>query len=44
MPPRPGLRRRPESAEPTVLFVGRLVAYKGVDVLLRALQGSRCAP
>ncbi len=24
---------------PTFLFVGRLVAYKGVDVLLRAMQG-----
>jgi len=28
-----------ESAEPTLLFVGRLVAYKGVDVLLRAVKG-----
>ena len=29
---------RSESAEPLVLFVGRLVAYKGIDVLLRALR------
>ena len=28
---------RAESTEPLVLFVGRLVPYKGVDVLLRAL-------
>jgi lipopolysaccharide/colanic/teichoic acid biosynthesis glycosyltransferase len=28
---------------PVVLFVGRLVAYKGVDVLLRAMQGVRAA-
>ena len=35
----PGIAARPASPEPTVLFVGRLVAYKGVDVLLRALQG-----
>jgi len=30
---------RRAAAEPTVLFVGRLVGYKGVDVLLRALPG-----
>jgi rhamnosyl/mannosyltransferase len=32
MAPRPGAR-------PTFLFVGRLVGYKGVDVLLKALPG-----
>jgi glycosyltransferase involved in cell wall biosynthesis len=32
----PGPRRRPASASPTVLFVGRLVAQKGIDVLLDA--------
>ena len=36
--------RRPRAAEPTVLFVGRLVAYKGVDVLLRALAGVPASP
>jgi len=30
---------RSEDARPMVLFVGRLVPYKGVDVLLRALVG-----
>jgi rhamnosyl/mannosyltransferase len=29
-----------EAAEPFVLFAGRHVPYKGVDVLLRALQGT----
>lgn len=28
-----------ERRQPTLLFVGRLVAYKGVDVLLRAMVG-----
>jgi glycosyltransferase involved in cell wall biosynthesis len=32
----PSPRRRPASASPTVLFVGRLVAQKGIDVLLDA--------
>jgi glycosyltransferase involved in cell wall biosynthesis len=32
------LARRPES-KPKLLFVGRLVGYKGVDVLLKALPG-----
>ena len=32
---------RSESADPLVLFVGRLVGYKGVDVLLRSLTQAR---
>lgn len=32
---------REERREPLALFVGRMVPYKGVDVLLRALVGSR---
>lgn len=31
----------PDEREPFILFAGRHVAYKGVDVLLRALTGSR---
>lgn len=34
-------RIRAERPEPLVLFVGRMVPYKGVDVLLRALRGSK---
>jgi glycosyltransferase involved in cell wall biosynthesis len=32
---------RAERDEPLVLFVGRMVPYKGVDVLLRALVGTK---
>ncbi|HEY6508919.1 MAG TPA: glycosyltransferase, partial [Vicinamibacterales bacterium] len=32
-----------QSHPPTLLFVGRLVAYKGVDVLLRAMVGVRAS-
>ena len=31
----------PNGTDPFVLFVGRHVPYKGVDVMLRALQGTR---
>jgi glycosyltransferase involved in cell wall biosynthesis len=35
--------RRRAAAEPTVLFVGRLVGYKGVDVLCARCLDCLCA-